>query len=57
MYMGYLNLVLPALNLSTLDADILIMVQKEILMMFSVKMVDYVLPLAVHLDFFDRQVS
>ena len=39
--MGDLHLVLPALNLSTLDAGILIMVHKVIMMMFSLNMVDY----------------
>ena len=38
--MGDLHLVLPSLNLSTLDAGILIMVQQESLMMFSLNMVD-----------------
>ena len=36
-----LHLVLPALNLSTLNAGILIMLQKVRLMMFSLNMVDY----------------
>ena len=36
-----LHLVLPALNLSTLNAGILIMMQKVRLMMFSLNMVDY----------------
>ena len=39
--MGDLHLVLPALNLSTLDDGILIMVQQERMMMFSLNMVDY----------------
>ena len=39
--MGNLHLVLLALNLSTLDAGILIMVQQKRLMMFSQNMVDY----------------
>ena len=39
--MGYLNLVLPALNMSTLDAGIFILVQQVRLMMFSLNMVDY----------------
>ena len=39
--MGDLYLVLPALNLSTLDDGILIMVQQERMMMFSLNMVDY----------------
>ena len=43
-YMGDLNLVLPALNLSTLEAGILIMVQQVRMMMFSLKMVDYSMP-------------
>ena len=34
-YMGGLHLVLPGLNLYTLDAGILIMVRQERLMMFS----------------------
>ena len=41
IYMGDLHLVLPALNLSTLDAGILIMVQYVRLMMFSLNIVDY----------------
>ena len=41
VYMGYLHLVHPALNLSTLDAGILIMMQQVSLMMFSLYMVDY----------------
>ena len=36
-----MHLVLPALNLSTLNAGILIMMQQERLMMFSLNMVDY----------------
>ena len=40
-FMGDLQLVHPALNLSTLDAGILIMVQKVSLTMFSLNMVDY----------------
>ena len=39
--MGDLHLVLPALNLSTLNAGILIMMQKVRLTMFSLNMVDY----------------
>ena len=39
--MGDLHLVLPALNWSTLNAGILIMMQKVRLMMFSLNMVDY----------------
>ena len=39
--MGDLPLVLPALNLSTLNAGIMIMMQKVRLMMFSLNMVDY----------------
>ena len=39
--MGDLHLVLPALNLSTLNAGILIMMQQVRLMMFSLNMVDY----------------
>ena len=38
---GDLHLVLPALNVSTLDAGILIVVQKVGLMMLSLHMVDY----------------
>ena len=41
VYMGDLQLVYPVLNLSTLDAGILIMVQCVSLMMFSLNMVDY----------------
>ena len=41
IYMGDLHFVLPALNLSNLDADILIMVQQVRLMMFSLNMVEY----------------
>ena len=41
VYMGDLQLVLPVLNLSILDAGILIMVQQISLMMFSLNMVDY----------------
>ena len=55
VYMGDLHLVYPALNLSTLDAGILIMVQQVRLMMFSLNMVYYsmyVLPLAAHLKSF-----
>ena len=55
IYMGDLDLVLTALNLSTLDAGTLIMVQKVILMMFSLFTKHcgllHVLPLAVHLIF------
>ena len=39
--MGDLHLILPALNLSTLNASILIMMQQVRLIMFSLKMVDY----------------
>ena len=39
--MGDMHLVLPALNLSTLNAGILIMMQQERLMIFSLNMVDY----------------
>ena len=39
--MGDLHLVLPALNLSVVDAAILIMVQQVGSIMFSLKMVDY----------------
>ena len=42
IYMGDLHVVFPALNLSTLDSGILIMVQQQVrLMMFSINMVDY----------------
>ena len=41
IHMGDLHLVLPALNLSTLDAGILIMVQQERMKVFSLDMVDY----------------
>ena len=41
VYMGDLHLVHPALNLSILDAGILIMVQQVSLMMFSLNMVDF----------------
>ena len=55
-HIGDLHLVLPALNLSILDADILIMVQQVRLMMFLLNMVDYPMsflyPLAVHLGCF-----
>ena len=57
---GDLHLVLPALNLSTLNAGILIMMHQARLIMFSLNMVDYsmhVLPLAVHLCFFAGQVG
>ena len=53
--MGDLHLVLPALNLSTLNAGILIIMQQVRLMMFSLNMhggLLYVLPLVVHLRFF-----
>ena len=40
-YLGDLYLVHPALYLSILDADILIMVQQLSLMMFFLNMVDY----------------
>ena len=39
--MGDLHLVLPALNLSTLNTGILIMIQEVRLVMFSLNMVDY----------------
>ena len=39
--MGDLHLVLPALNLSTLNAGIWIMMQQVRMMMFSLIMVDY----------------
>ena len=38
--MGDLHLVLPAMNVSTLDAGILIMVQQVRLMMISLNMMD-----------------
>ena len=38
---GDLHFVLPALNVSILDAGILIMMQQVILMMFSLNIVDY----------------
>ena len=41
IYMGDLNLVLPALNSLPWDAGILILVQQVRLMMFSLKMLDY----------------
>ena len=40
VYMVDLHLVLPSLNLSILDAGILIMVQQVSLMMFSLNMLD-----------------
>ena len=40
-YMGHLHLVLPALNLSSLDAGILILVQQVRMMMLSLNLVDY----------------
>ena len=39
--MGDLHLALPALNLTTLVAGILIMVQQVKMMMFSLNMLDY----------------
>ena len=39
--MGHLHLILPALNLSTLNASILILMQQVILMMLSLNMVDH----------------
>ena len=41
VYMGDLHLVLLALNLSIMDAGILIMVQQVRLMMFSLNIMDY----------------
>ena len=41
VYMGDLHLVHPALNLSILNAGILIMVQQVSLIMFSLTMVDF----------------
>ena len=57
-YMGDLHLVLPALNVSTLGAGILIMVQQVRLMMFSLNMVDYSMSflLLSTCHFFHRQV-
>ena len=40
VFMGDLQLVDPALNLSTLDAGILILMEEVSLMMFSLNMVD-----------------
>ena len=59
IYIGDLHLVYPALNLSILDAGILIMVQQVSLMMFSLNMVDYpmsFLSLSTW-DFFGGQVE
>ena len=42
--MGDLHLVLPALNLSTMNAGILILMQHVKLIMFSLNMVDYSTP-------------
>ena len=47
--MGDLHLVLPALNLSTLEADIWIMVQQVTLMIFSLNMMDYSMSFHSHL--------
>ena len=44
IFIGDVHLVLPALNLFTLNAGILIMVHQERLMMLSLKMVDYSVP-------------
>ena len=57
--MGDLQFVLPALNLSTLNAGILIMMQQVRLMMFSVNMVDYSMSflLLFQLSFFAGQVG
>ena len=41
VYMGDLHLVNPAMTLSILDTDILIMVQQVSLMMFSLNTLDY----------------
>ena len=41
IHIGDLHFVLPALNLSNLDAGIFIMVQQVRMMMFSLDMVDY----------------
>ena len=41
IHIGDLHLFLPALNLSILDAGILMMVQQVKLMMFLLNMVDY----------------
>ena len=51
--MGDLHLVLPELNLSILDAGILIMMQQVSLMIFSLTMVDYPMTfLLLHSEFF-----
>ena len=55
--MGDLHLVLPALNLSTLNAGILIMMQKVRLMMFSLNMVDYSMSFLLLFLFFAGQVG
>ena len=57
--MGDLHLVLPALNLSTLNAGILIMMQQVRLMMFSLYMVDYSMSFLSlsNKDFFAGQVG
>ena len=54
-----LHFVLPALNLSTLDAGILIIVQQVRLMMFSMNMMDYSMSLLSlsTLTFFKGQVG
>ena len=39
--MGDMHMVLPALNLSTLNSGILVMMHQLRLMMFSLNMVDY----------------
>ena len=48
IYMGDLHLVIPALNLSSLDAGILIMVQQVRLMIFSLNMMDYSMSFLYH---------
>ena len=57
--MGDLHLVLPALNLSTLNAGILIMMQQVRLMMFSLNMVNYsmsFLPLSTYIFVMDKTI-
>ena len=51
VFMGDLYLVHPALNLSTLDADILIMVRKFDDVLLEHGGLPHVLPVAVHLKF------
>ena len=47
VYMGDLHLVNPAMTLSILDTDILIMVQQVSLMMFSLNTLDYPMSLTL----------